>query len=335
MSASRPRWIFRLLQLALLALVGWLVWRSIAPDVARLNGADFLQWRPAPLPLALSFGMVLVVYAAHAFLWRRIMVDLHAPAASLRTTFRVYFLASLGRYVPGKLWQLAGLAILAQRAGLPAGTAMGAALLGQFAFLTSGLLLLALLLPSYADFWPALLGTIAIAGAAAVLYALVATPLGQRARVALLRRMPVVRAKLESAFSIADRVRLRDAFRWELLYAATWVLLGAAFALFVGSFVPAVRSFDAMRFLAGVLAASYLAGYVVVVMPAGVGVREATMTLLLTQHAAIPPSAAIVVTVASRLWFTAAELLPLALVPLLPNGAAPKPVLDSDAVRTP
>lgn len=334
MSASRPRWIFRLLQLALLALVGWLVWRSIAPDMARLSGSDFLQWRPAPLQLVLSFLIVLAVYGAHALLWRRIMVDLHAPRASLRTTFRVYFLASLGRYVPGKLWQLAGLAILAQRAGLPVGTAMGAALLGQFAFLTTGLLLLALLLPSYAEFWPALLGMIVIATAAAVMYALVATPVGHRARAALLRRTPMLRSKLESAFSIADRVRVRDAVRWELLYAGTWALLGVGFALFVGAFVPAVRSLDAMRFLAGVLAASYLAGYVVVVMPAGVGVREATMTLLLTQHAAIPPSAAIVVTVASRLWFTAAELLPLALVPLLPNGAAPQAVLDSDPVRT-
>jgi hypothetical protein len=335
MSASRSRWIFRALQFALLVAVAGLVWRSLAPDLGRMRGEDFWQWRPALAPLVLSFLMVLLVYSAHALLWRRIMVDLQAPRPSLRTTFRVYFLASLGRYVPGKLWQLAGLAVLAQRAGLPPGTAMGAALLGQFAFLTTGLLLLALLLPSYAEFWPALIGTAAIAAAAATMYALVATPLGHRAREAVLRRAAFARARLASAFAIADRVRFRHAVRWELLYAATWLLLGLAFAVFVSAFVPAIRSLDGMRFLAGVLAASYLAGYVVVVMPAGVGVREATMTLLLTQHAAMPASAAVVVTVASRIWFTAAELLPLVLVPLLPDGAAPRPVLDSEAMRTP
>lgn len=333
MSTSRARWIFRALQAAIVVLVAWLLWRTLAPDLARVSGEDFLQWRPEPLRLTGSFILIVAVYAAHALLWRRIMGDLDAPRPSLRATFRIYFLASLGRYVPGKLWQLAGLAVLAQRAGLPPGTAMGAAVLAQFAFLTTGLLLLALLLPSYASFWPAVIGTVTIAAAAAGLYALVATPLGHRAREAVLRRAAFARGKLESAFRIADRVRIGDAAAWELSYAATWIVLGLAFAMFVGAFVPAARDGEAVRFLAGVVAASYLAGYVVVVMPAGAGVREATMTLLLTQHAGIPASAALVVTIASRIWFTAAELLPLALVPLLPEGSAPRSAPDSETMR--
>ncbi|MGH7444041.1 MAG: hypothetical protein ACREKM_04155, partial [Longimicrobiales bacterium] len=119
-----------------------------------------------------------------------------------------------------------------------------------------------------------------------------------------------------------------------LLYAVTWLVLGAAFALLVAAFVPATASLDSARYAAGVIAASYLAGYVVVVMPAGAGVRELTMSALLAQHPAIPASAAIVVSVASRIWFTAAELLPLALIPLLPDGSPVHP-LDSDTMRTP
>lgn len=330
---SRPRLVVRLLQLGLLGLIAWLVWRSLAPELARVTLADFLRWQPALAPLLLSFVLLLAVYAAHAVLWRRITTDLHAPRASLRTTFRVYFLASLGRYVPGKVWQLAGLAVLAQRAGLPPGTSMGAAVLGQFAFLTTGLLLLALLLPSYAELWPALIAGTAIAAAAFTLYAMAATPLGHRAREAVLRRAGPGRAKLETAFSIADRVRGADAVRWELAYALTWLVLGGAFALFVGAFVPAAAGLDDARYHAGVVAASYLAGYVVMIMPAGAGVRELTMSALLAQHPAIPASAAVLIAVASRIWFTAAELLPLAFVPLLPDGA-PVQRIDSDAVRT-
>ncbi len=333
MSTEQRRWVLRALQVALLGLIGWLVWRSLASELARVRLADFLQWRPAPGLLLASFVLLLGVYTAHALLWRSIAVDLHSPRASLRTTFRVYFLASLGRYVPGRVWQLAGLAVLAQRAGLPPGTSMGAAVLGQFAFLTTGLLLLALLLPSYAEFWPALIASIALALAAAALYAVAATPLGHRVREVILRRAGIARSKLETAFAIADRVRGADAVRWESLYAATWLVLGGAFALLVASFVPETATLDAARYCAGVVAASYLAGYVVVVMPAGAGVRELTMSALLAQHPAIPASAAILISVASRIWFTAAELLPLAVVPLLPNGAPVQPV-DSDPTRT-
>lgn len=332
--SAGSRWLVRVLQIGLLVFIGWLVWRSLAPDLGRVTLQDFLQWRPSIGLLALSFALLLCVYCAHALMWRRIAVDLHSPRASLRTTFRVYFLASLGRYVPGKVWQLAGMAVLAQRAGLPAGTSMGAAVLGQFAFLTTGLLLVAVLLPSYAEFWPALIAGVALAVAAAGLYALVATPFGHRARAAVLARAGFARPRLETAFAIADRVRTADAIRWELFYATTWVVLGTAFGLLVAAFVPAAASFDTMRYAAGVVAASYLAGYVVIVMPAGAGVRELTMSALLAQHPAIPASAAIVVSVASRIWFTAAELLPLALIPLLPDGAPAQP-LDSDTMRTP
>ena len=329
----RPRLLMRLLQLALVALIGWLVWRSLAPELARVTLNDFLQWKPSAAPLLLSLLLLLAMYAAHALLWRRISTDLHAPRASLRTTFRVYFLASLGRYVPGKVWQLAGLAVLAQRAGLPPGTSMAAAVFAQFAFLTTGLVLLAVLLPGYAEFWPALIAAIAIAVAALGAYLIAATPLGHRVRNAVLQRAGVGRAKLETAFSIADRVRVRDAVRWELLYAFTWLVLGAAFALFVGAFVPAASSLSDARFHAGVVAASYLAGYVVMIVPAGAGVRELTMSALLAQHPAIPASAAVLIAVASRVWFTVAELLPLAVVPLLPDGE-PRENLESDVVRT-
>ncbi len=334
-SPLRPgsRLLMRFLQLALLALIGWFVWRSLAPELARVTLGDFLQWTPSIGPLLLSLLLLLGMYTAHALLWRRISTDLHAPRASLRTTFRVYFLASLGRYIPGKVWQLAGLAVLAQRAGLPPGTSMAAAVFAQFAFLTTGLLLLAVLLPGYAEFWPALAAAVAIVLAALAAWLTIATPLGHRVRHAVLRRAGAGRTKLETAFSIADRVRVSDALRWEILYALTWLVLGAAFAMFVAAFVPAAAGADDARFHAGVVAASYLAGYVVMIAPAGAGVRELTMSALLAQHPAIPASAAVLISVASRVWFTIAELLPLAFVPLLPDGE-PRENLESDVVRT-
>jgi hypothetical protein len=47
------------------------------------------------------------------------------------------------------------------------------------------------------------------------------------------------------------------------------------------------------------------------------------MTVLLSE--VMPAPAALVIAVASRLWFTAAELLPLAAVPLLPASTVRTP----------
>jgi hypothetical protein len=73
------------------------------------------------------------------------------------------------------------------------------------------------------------------------------------------------------------------------------------------------------RFLGGTLAAAYLAGLLFVLAPAGIGVREFVMGVLLFQ--VMPqPGAALVVSVLSRVWFTAAELAPLAVLAALPDS---------------
>ena len=76
----------------------------------------------------------------------------------------------------------------------------------------------------------------------------------------------------------------------------------------------------AHRHLAGTIAASYLWGYIVVLAPGGLGVREVAMSLLLAQIPGFPVAASLVVAAWSRIWFTFAEVAPLGLVPLLGRG---------------
>src|SRR5690606_34601930 len=119
--------------------------------------------------------------------------------------------------------------------------------------------------------------------------------------------------RIAGLFDPADRVRTGTAALWLVAYGLTWLVLGAAFATFVGAFVDGMGPHA--RHFAGTIAAAYLSGYLFLLAPAGVGVREGVMTALLAQ--VVPTSAAIVIAVASRLWFTAAELLPLAALPWL------------------
>lgn len=311
---TRRHWL-RLAQVVLIGAIAWGVWRALAPSFAELQARDFLRWTPAPGTLTLSIAMLVAVYIAHAFLWRRVMRDLGIGRPDARTTIRIYFLASLGRYLPGKFWALAGFAVLSREAGLSAGPATAAALIGQFGFLATGLLLLALLLPEWGGGLPALLGGGALAAAAAGLWILVATPLGHGARERI-RKLGGNRlgARITTVLVLAERIRPRAALFWLAGYGFSWILLGMAFTTFCAAFVPGVASTP--RPIAGALAASYLAGYIALV-PAGIGVREAALATLLSSVAQVPVAAAVVIALTSRVWFSLAELLPMAALPLL------------------
>jgi hypothetical protein len=255
-----------LLRVLLLALVLWGVYRVLAPELGRISWADLTRWRPAPLPLLASFGLLVAVYIGHALLWRRILSDVGVGHPSARTAVRVWFLASLGRYLPGKLWQLAGLAVLSKRAGIPAGPAAATAVLGQFGFLATGMLFLGLTLPQWrsvlaggaatdaggaaADDVVVFIGAALLALVAIPLWVLVATPAGHGFRGWIIRRAGErAGERLRAAFALADRVRVRDALIWAAGYALSWVVLGAAFALFVGAFDAS--AFAAARYLGG------------------------------------------------------------------------------------
>lgn len=304
---KRRAWI-RVAQVLFIGAVAWGVWRSLGPTIAELRASDLLAFAPAVAPLAVSCALLLAMYLAHAFLWRRILADLDVGRPDARTTLRIHFVSGLGRYIPGKLWQLTSLAVLAREAGLPAAPAAAASLIGHFAFLVTGLLLLAAMLPGWGSGWPAVLGAGGLLAAAAAVWMLVATPLGHGAR-ARLRELLGERfgGRLDTMLVLADRIRPRPALFWLAGYGVTWILLGMAFTIFSSAFVPAAAA--APRLVAGALAASYLAGYVALV-PAGIGVREGALATLLAAVPAIPAAGAIVIAVASRLWFTAIEVLP-------------------------
>lgn len=320
---TRRRRTVRALQAGLLLAIGWGIYRILAPELGRLTWSDVVQWQPAPVRLSASFALLVGVYLGHALLWRRIMADLDIGRITVSAAMRVYFLASLGRYLPGKLWQLAGMAVLAGRAGLPAGRATAAAVLGQFGFLSTGLLFLGVTLPEWRVAFdvdapvalPLAIGAALLATGSAALWMLVATPLGHGVRRRAARLLgPAGGARATAAFQLADRVRPADAALWGAGYALSWVALGIAFVLFAGSFHPAADA--APRYVAGTVAAAYLMGYLFVIVPAGLGVREGAMLVLL-QRIMPEPGAALVVGVLSRLWFTAAELVPLAVLPWL------------------
>ena len=66
--------------------------------------------------------------------------------------------------------------------------------------------------------------------------------------------------------------------------------------------------------LAGIFAASYVIGYVALVAPGGLVVREGAMTGLLAELGGLSVGVSAVVAIVARVWLVAAELMALAVV---------------------
>src|SRR6478672_12352886 len=136
---ARPvarRSIWRVLQFVVGALLVALAVRSIIRNWESLR-AQSLDWQLSPATIALS---VLTVFAAYAILieaWRRVVLSMGERLPFL-TAVRIWFLASLGKYIPGKVWAIAGAAVLARRAGVDPSVAVAGALVLQALALASG-----------------------------------------------------------------------------------------------------------------------------------------------------------------------------------------------------
>ena len=100
-----------------------------------------------------------------------------------------------------------------------------------------------------------------------------------------------------------------------------WICLSFAFGLFVMAVTP--TSADHLVALARAFIASYLIGYLALVAPGGLGVREGAITFLLTPMVGPGPAAGLALL--SRLWITATELM--ALIPAIWWGRRDRAIL--------
>src|SRR5665213_4554449 len=86
-----------------------------------------------------SAGWVALSYAVLIETWRQIVVA-WGGHLSWPTAARIWFISNLGRYVPGKVWQIGAMGALAQEAGVSSAAAIGSALVVNLVNLLAGLL---------------------------------------------------------------------------------------------------------------------------------------------------------------------------------------------------
>jgi hypothetical protein len=136
------RSLWRVLQFLAGALLVGLAVRAIAINWQTLRTQP-VEWHLSSGWIAASVAVVFAAYAVLIEAWRRVVLSM-GNQLGFFPALRIWFLASLGKYVPGKVWSIAGAAVLAQRAGVDPSSAVAGALVLQALALGSGAVAVAL-----------------------------------------------------------------------------------------------------------------------------------------------------------------------------------------------
>ncbi|MGZ4494175.1 MAG: lysylphosphatidylglycerol synthase domain-containing protein [Nocardioides sp.] len=225
--------------------------------------------------------------------WRALLADLGSPLPAT-VGARIFYVGQLGKYLPGSVWPVVTQMQLGAQANVPRRRSAAAALVALLLSVLAGLLVAAACAPALWSRLGALTGTLGLVVLALGLVACHPRLLNRLLALGMrLLRQPPLEHPL-SGRGIATAVGLS---------ALTWVFNGIqAWLLVVDVGGAPLRS---LPYAVGGFALAAASGPLLVVLPAGAGVREAGLVVALSP--VLTTAAATTVALVSRLLFTVAD----------------------------
>lgn len=296
--ASR-RQLLVALQVALTAAIVWFAGRALADQWEPLRH-DVAALLPSWWLVTASATVVLAAYAVLIQTWC-VMLGAWNAKLTFANASRIWFISNLGKYVPGKVWQIAALALMTQQSGVSPVSATAASLVVNLANVLSGFLIVLITGARLLDvssrsgsrIGPLLV--LFLTGA----FLLLPMLLPHLARLVgrLTRREVNIPALPARAMWIAVAGT-----------AAGWVLYGLAFRLLAVSLWSDLDG-SPLAYIA-VFTSSYLVGYLALFAPGGIVVREAMLVAGMRELGLATDSRAWALAILSRLWLTVLEVIP-------------------------
>ncbi len=273
--SSRKRWLIRIVKLLVLALVVWAVRRTL---IDAWNQLDQHRWHVEPVWLAASAALYLLGLFPAALFWYRTLRVL-GQQARLRDAIRAYYIGHLGKYVPGKAMVVVLRAGLIRGERVNTGVAAASVFVETLTMMAVGSFLAAAILAVgfREEGWivAGAVGLMLVSGLPTI------PPIFRRlARLAGVGKDPAVAAKLERlgpATLVLGWAAMT--FGWCLMGLSYWAVLRAM----------AIPGLDPVAQLPRYVAAvslAMVAGFLLLVLPGGVGVREAALVKLIIPYLA-------------------------------------------------
>lgn len=270
--------------------------------------------------ILLSSVVVLATWTLLIETWRRV-VEAWQNELAWMTAARIWFVSNLWRYVPGKVWQIGAMGVMAQRAGVSPVAATGSALLVNLVSLIAGF------------------GVVVATGAGALLprgsvVGVLVAAAGIAATPWLLPRVAHVASRITGR--TISLPALPASAIWIAVLGSTlaWFTYGIAFRALAAGVLPeaaggvAAADGHLLQWIA-VYCFSYLVGYLFLPAPGGLVAREVALVAAMTQLNLATEAQATILAIVSRLWLTVLEVAPGTLILL---GGALRPA-SSDRSR--
>jgi len=280
-------------------LLGFLVVGAIIFFIARAlarswNDIPFDQFRLEPFWLVISYAGLVVSFALTIRAWQEILGSM-GQVMGYRTAWCVITGSYLAKYVPGHVWAVGGRMWLCKRQGVSEKFSGTGILLEMMLLLLSSLMIFGAGLPLLSDRgtpeWVFLLLI-----PAPIIIVVLFTPLLQYT----LRTLARIVLKREISLEIKREWMIRAL----LLIVASSAIQGLAFFALARSIFPVEAGI--LPHLTAVYNGAWAAGFLSIITPGGLGVREGALVLFLKLY--LPLSVAIIIAAVARFWITIFEI---------------------------
>ena len=267
-----------------------------------------IPWQEIRLSIPLLISAFLVMFAwmaVYGLTWKVLLKGL-GERISLYNSVSVLAVSQVGKYIPGKLWFTVGRMYLAKKLGISeAKTAVSTAM--ELALSLLGAVILfgfaVALIPQGIVPSRVYLAFLLIPFCIVAVY----PPILNRVTGFILKRLHQPVFEVRMTF-----VRLLAVLG---LFVLMWVIEGLGCYILIRSFYPIELS--RLPMVAGAFALSWILGFIVLISPAGLGVREGIFTFAL--RLVMPEPVAIIAALLSRVWITVTEGLLALIFTLLPR----------------
>ena len=292
--------LFSALKLILLLIVFYFVYKHFNQSWTELKSYD---WNLDILLLLASILLHFVTFIMFSKVWC-ILIEAFGFKVKLSHAFKIAYITSLGRYLPGKLWPVIGMSYLAKQLDINEESAVASWVIALIftlpsAFLASFICILIEpevftdILNQYLDWTIYLMATIVFC----VSVVLIVKP------NLIFSIINIILTKIKRPI-INLNLNYKTALKIYFGYFLCWLLFGFSFLIFILSIsstsnIPMIPSI-------GAFIIAYQLGYLAFFAPGGIGVRELVLTTILVPF--LGPIAASV-SIAARLWNMTTEII--------------------------
>lgn len=250
------------------------------------------EWQFDIKLLLLSSVLLWIAFNSATFMHKQIFHNIAGFKFSFWQMFRIYNISNLGRYLPGKLWNILGLYYLTKEQGASKSQTTLAVITNEIGYKGSAIvigLLYFIFSPIFKKYMPIMLAILIV-----FLIAIHPRILSYGLNYFL---------KLFKKQAIKVSFNYLTIIKYILYYFVVWFLHSLAFYVFVNA-ITSIESINIIHFFT-IMPTCWIVGYIMLFVPGGIGVREGMLVLVLSEY--LPAEIALVIAISQRIWFIIIE----------------------------